>query len=183
MTAIWQTTFSNSFFLMQIVVCLSKFPWDMFPMVYLTISQHWFIYWLGAVQAASHYLNQWWSSCLTHICVTRPQWIQQIDHLKFMVAVSPGFNTLRHKPYIWSNADSFVNCNVTPRNKLNVIWSKAQDITIKKVHLNRLRNSGNFVTTSMCSHMLHETVIIRYRLDCYRTTGICMCSVWPRVFY
>ena len=23
--------------------------------------QHWFRYWLGAVQATSHYLNQWWS--------------------------------------------------------------------------------------------------------------------------
>ena len=27
-------------------------------------------------QATSHYLNQWWSSQLTHICVTRPQWVK-----------------------------------------------------------------------------------------------------------
>ena len=26
-----------------------------------------------AEQATSHYLNQWWHSLLTHICVTRPQ--------------------------------------------------------------------------------------------------------------
>ena len=28
--------------------------------VQLTIFQHWFRWWLGAVQATSHYLNQWW---------------------------------------------------------------------------------------------------------------------------
>ena len=25
---------------------------------------------------ASHYLNQWWYSLLTHICITRPQWVK-----------------------------------------------------------------------------------------------------------
>ena len=29
------------------------------PMVQLPIFQHWFRWWLGAVQATSHYLNQW----------------------------------------------------------------------------------------------------------------------------
>ena len=30
----------------------------------LTISWHWFKYWLGALQGACHYLNQWWSRYL-----------------------------------------------------------------------------------------------------------------------
>ena len=33
-----------------------KFHWILFQMVQLTIFQHWF----GAIQATSHYLNQWW---------------------------------------------------------------------------------------------------------------------------
>ena len=37
------------------------FHWSLFPSVLLTIFQHWFRQWLGAKQATSHYLNQWWS--------------------------------------------------------------------------------------------------------------------------
>ena len=37
-----------------------KFHWNVLLMVQLTISQHWFRSWLGADQATSHYLNQWW---------------------------------------------------------------------------------------------------------------------------
>ena len=37
-----------------------KFHWILFLWVQLTIFQHWFRKWLDAVQATSHYLNQWW---------------------------------------------------------------------------------------------------------------------------
>ena len=37
-----------------------KFLWSLFLRVQLTIIQHCFRSWLGAVQATSHYLNQWW---------------------------------------------------------------------------------------------------------------------------
>ena len=37
-----------------------EFHWSLFPRVQLTIFQHWFRQWLGAVQATSRYLNQWW---------------------------------------------------------------------------------------------------------------------------
>ena len=37
-----------------------KFHWSLYPRVQLTIFDHWFIQWLGAGQATSHYLNQWW---------------------------------------------------------------------------------------------------------------------------
>ena len=30
---------------------------------------------LCTAQATSHYLNQWWTSSLVHICITKPQWI------------------------------------------------------------------------------------------------------------
>ena len=60
MDAISQTTFSRAFSSMKIVVFWLNFHWNMFPRVQLTIIQHWFRYWLGAVQATSHYLNQWW---------------------------------------------------------------------------------------------------------------------------
>ena len=37
-----------------------EFHWNLFLRVQLTIFQHWFRWWLGAVQATSHYLKQWW---------------------------------------------------------------------------------------------------------------------------
>ena len=39
---------------------LLRFHWSLFLRVQLTIFEHWFRQWLGAGQATSHYLNQWW---------------------------------------------------------------------------------------------------------------------------
>ena len=44
----------------------------------LTICQYWFRWWLGASQATSHYLNQWWPSLLMHICITWRQWVKAL---------------------------------------------------------------------------------------------------------
>ena len=60
MDAISQTTFSNAFSWMKMFEFRLKFHWSLFLGFQLTIFQHWFRYWLGAVQATSHYLNQWW---------------------------------------------------------------------------------------------------------------------------
>ena len=58
--AILQTTLSNAFSWMKMFEYWLKFHWSLFPMVQLRIFQQWFRSWLGAVQATSHYLNQWW---------------------------------------------------------------------------------------------------------------------------
>ena len=60
MATIFQTTFSNAFSWMKIYQFRLRFHWGLFLGVQLTIFQHWFIQWLGAVKATSHYLNQWW---------------------------------------------------------------------------------------------------------------------------
>ena len=60
MDSIFQTTFPNAFSSMEMFEFRLKFHWSLFLRVQLTISQHWFRKWLGAVQATSHYLNQWW---------------------------------------------------------------------------------------------------------------------------
>ena len=59
--AILQTTFSNVFSWMKLYWFRLKIHWSLFPRAQLTIFQHWFRQWLGADQATSHYLNQWWS--------------------------------------------------------------------------------------------------------------------------
>ena len=60
MNAISQTIFSSAFLWMKMLEFLLRFLWNLFLMAQLTIFQHWFRLWLGAVQATSHYLNQWW---------------------------------------------------------------------------------------------------------------------------
>ena len=56
-----QKIFSNAFSWMKMLQLRLKFHWSLFPRDQLTIFQHWFRSWLGAVQSTSHYLNQWWS--------------------------------------------------------------------------------------------------------------------------
>ena len=60
MNAISQTTFSSAFYWMKMYELRLKIHWSLFLRVHLTIFQHWFRLWLGAVQATSHYLNQCW---------------------------------------------------------------------------------------------------------------------------
>ena len=60
MAVIFQTTFSSGFSWTKMYEFRLKFHWSLFLRVQLTIFQHWFRYWLGAGQATSHFLNQWW---------------------------------------------------------------------------------------------------------------------------
>ena len=60
MAVVSQTTLSNAFSWMKMFEFRWRFHWSLFLRVQLTIFQHWFRYWLGAGQATSHYLNQWW---------------------------------------------------------------------------------------------------------------------------
>ena len=60
MVAVSQTMFSNAFSWMKMYEFRLKFQWSLFLRFQLIIFTHWFRYWLGAVQATSHYLNQWW---------------------------------------------------------------------------------------------------------------------------
>ena len=55
-----QTSFSNAFSWKKLFEFRLKFHWSLFPRAQFPIIQHWFRQWLGAVQAPSHYLNQWW---------------------------------------------------------------------------------------------------------------------------
>ena len=47
-------------FVMKMLQFRLKFHWSLFIRIQLTIFQHWFSWWLGADQATSHYLKQWW---------------------------------------------------------------------------------------------------------------------------
>ena len=52
--------FFKPIFLNENVRISFKISLKFVPLVQLTIFMHWFWWWLGAAQATSHYLNQWW---------------------------------------------------------------------------------------------------------------------------
>ena len=54
-----------------------QFDWRLFLRVQLTIIQ--IMASSGAEHAISHYLNQWWHRLVTHICVTRSQWVNTVS--------------------------------------------------------------------------------------------------------
>ena len=76
MAIVSQTTFSNAFLWMITHEYGLKFHWSLFPRVQSTILQHWVRWWLGADQATSHYLNQWWPIPPTYICSTGERWVK-----------------------------------------------------------------------------------------------------------
>ena len=90
MDAISQTTFWSAFSWMKMFDFRLKFHWSLFRGVELTIFHHWFGKWLGAVQATSHYLNQW---CLVYR----------------RIYASLGLNELTHKrhPYLALTSDQW----------------------------------------------------------------------------
>ena len=80
MDEIFQTTFSNAFSSMKMYEFWLRVHVSLYLRVQLTLIHHWLRLWLGADQATSHYLNQWWSNLLMHICVTQPQWVKFKSH-------------------------------------------------------------------------------------------------------
>ena len=79
MDNISQMTFLNTVFSMKMLEFRLRLHWSLFLGAQSTMFQHWFRKWLGAGLAASHYLNQWWSSLLTHICghAATMSWVAQ----------------------------------------------------------------------------------------------------------
>ena len=65
--AISQMTISNVFLWIKSLLFWFEFHWSVFLRIQLTISHHWLRWWLGAEQATSHYLKQWWPISLMHI--------------------------------------------------------------------------------------------------------------------
>ena len=95
MAAISQTTLSNSFSWMKMSEFRLKFHWNSFHRVQLTIFQYWFRWWLGAVQATSHYLKQWW---LVHRRIYASLGLNELNRISFVIIpdIEEGFSTPVH---------------------------------------------------------------------------------------
>ena len=107
--------FADSFkciFLIKKYESCFKFHWELFPMVQLMILQHWFREWLGADQATSHHVNQWWPSLLMHVCVIQPLWVKLnhsriLLHLPNLVIMPSSY--LNHQVRYWDGVQNGQN--------------------------------------------------------------------------
>ena len=77
MDAISQTPFSSTFSWMKMLEFRLKFHWSLFPRAELTIFQHWFQIMVWRRPSDKPLSEPMMVSLATHICVTRPQWLNE----------------------------------------------------------------------------------------------------------
>ena len=134
--AISQTTFSNAFSWMKMYEFHLRFHWSLFLRVQLIMFQHWFRYWLGAVQATSHYLKQCWivywrtneSLGLNDLNFTNGDGVscQTADHCFVTSVIKISLEAVRHGfRFILSLCDSSTGVSAIPilsRQHVTKIW-------------------------------------------------------------
>ena len=148
MAAIFQTIFSNVFSCIKMFEFRLEFHQSLFLMFQMTINHHWFRKWLGADQATSHYLNQWW---LIYWCLTWPQCVNllrseddcilthwgPVTHICVSKLTTTGSdNGLlpgRHQAIIWINAGIL---SIGPLGtNFSEILIAIETFSFKKMHL------------------------------------------------
>ena len=87
-----------------------------FSFVDIINSHHWCRQWLGAKQAPSHYLNQWWLKSLKHWCVARDQCVNTSD---------PESRTFWENYFNTMTADALALPNFHPHYKFMSLWGRA----------------------------------------------------------
>ena len=171
MAMILQTTFSYAFSWMKMFKFRLKFHWSLFPIVQLTIFQHWPRYWLGTKQATSHYLNQCWLNSLKHVCGTRGH------ELKIIILQALKSETIKVLPF-----------NITTRycvKKLNwYFWNSNQHISPIhwKIRLSYIKclNISEFL--SVFSIIPKFQLAICALKDFFLSTQILMVYLWYNVW-
>ena len=130
-----------------------RFHWRLFLGVQSTTFQHWFRSWLGAVQATSHYLNQWWL-------------------VYWHIYASLGLNELVQ-----------INAWQVPLHNLWIKqWSfkhylEEMSVVIGVVRNARIRSYVNWlVYVQNIRHEIKPFTPVQYRLICGYVTTVCVCQ-------
>ena len=153
MDAISQKTFSSAFSWMKMFEFRLKFRWSLFLRVQLTIFQHWFRLWLGADQATSHYLNQWW---LDYRRIYASLGLNEL-----IKSTHSSFDTLRSEQNGWYLADNIFNmfCWMKPV----VFWFQFHMILFQGVQLILNQHQYNGLVR-VCAYVL---VCVLHFTHCY----------------
>ena len=107
MTAVSQTL-SNAFSWTKMLEFRWRFHWSLFLRVQFTIIQYWFRQWLGADQAISHYLTQWW---LVYWRIYASLSLKELTFFLLPIARFPNYN-LPSRSYEMASTLSFASGSV-----------------------------------------------------------------------
>ena len=100
----------------------------------MTICKRWYRFWLNTEQATSHYLDQWWLRLLTHICVTRPRWLDNVWYI---------------------NHSDILLCNLESSS------ISAKSLIFKKVcSTKRTDDWWDILKTHLCMYHAHESSVV-----------------------
>ena len=109
----------------KIVVFSIELNWNLFSGVQLTMSHHWFRWWLGAEQATSHY--EWWPSSLSpkgcHYATVYPKKYSHGFVVLCFVVVMQSFIMNSHEVFIHIHQGCFVGTGTIVRLP-QCQWSK-----------------------------------------------------------
>ena len=149
MAVIFQTTFSIALSWMKIYKLRSRFHWNLFPRVQLTIFQHWFQIMAWRRPGDKPLSEPMVVSLLMHICITRPQWVTgahplfQEPHLGELVWAHLG--SQRWWPAVVIHG-SQAGVKPASRSRSWVFWYGDHKISqVCKSSLNSLRFSDSYV--------------------------------------
>ena len=140
-----------------------QFYWKLVPRVQLTINHNWFRSWLGADQETCYYLDQYWPSILTHICITHTQWVREIflthwgrvTHIYVgrLTIIGPdnGLSPGRRQAIIWTNAGILLIGHLG--TNFSEILINIYTFSFKKMHLKM--SSGNWRASCLGLNVLN----------------------------
>ena len=137
MAAISQTTLSNNFFRMKMFEFRLRFLWNLFPRPQLTIFHHCCRWWLGAGQATSHYLKQWW---LIYRRIYASSGLNELTHLPL---VPHTCIWVRESGQLWFRY--WLGTYLAPSHYLNQWWNIVNWTLRNKLQWNFNQNTKLFI--------------------------------------
>ena len=132
MDVISQTTGSSAFSWKKMFEFRLKFHWSLFLRVQLTIIQHCFRQWLGAVQATSHYLKQWW---LVHWRIYASPGLNELNVVTILpVLIFQEVENIKNITDMKQNESDKGGGSVTPWGSGRVYASRPVSLTVLQTH-------------------------------------------------
>ena len=142
-----------------------RFHWTLFPGIQLTIFQHWFGWWLGAGQATSHYLNQWWLICWRIYASLGLNELRKIkNQFAFIINFQHWGGTGNWNPPCWKRRTCTVNIMAADALAMSRARSSAAMILTKSLlECSGLSSEGVNLTSGSHHHQLMYADVVTWQ--------------------
>ena len=118
-------------------------------MVQLIMNHHWFRWWLGAEQATSQYLKQWWSSTPTQIIhLDSMYWIS----LPLCICADCSIFNIETEFALWRIFDTCIGSCQNHQWSANVILTKLSLLAVQESPKRQYRNFDQKISSPLFRH-------------------------------